>query len=209
MSPASDASRGSRWHRAAGTGVLAALLFLTPAVAAEEPESPHAVCNLQPRVLDVSRAPGPLVGRIELFSANGLSALDPRKLGSAVHVSSVGGMPLPAPSDQREGIEENPSARRFEDGERAGVPGTWSPNGIVEAVVSFDRSADGDARTRGDGDAGDVLAMLLDVPDGESAEICLTGSIEGVPFSCCDSVTVRNRGLRDLPGGLFPEVDEP
>ena len=55
-----------------------------------------------------------------------------------------------------------------------------------------------------DGDAGDILAMLMDVPDGTSVPVCIAGRTGGASFQCCDTIEVRNRGLRDLPRGLIP-----
>ena len=197
-------------HRAAGALALAALLLAAgPSRGDSSPseEVPQVVCRLAPRVLDVSRRPGPLIARIEVFSSDGLTALDPMGIGAGVHVTSVGGTPVPAPSPHEEGIEEDPTARRLQDKAdvRSGAP---FPNGIREAVISFRHPVDGDPSTRGDGNAGDVLAMLLGVPDGQEAPVCLAGQLEGAWFQCCDTVQVRNRGLRDLPRGLFPAGGE-
>ncbi len=50
----------------------------------------------------------------------------------------------------------------------------------------------------------DILAMLMGVPDGETAPVCVAGRAAGATFECCDTIEVRNRGLRDLPRGLTP-----
>jgi hypothetical protein len=84
--------------------------------------------------------------------------------------------------------------------------GAASPNGVRELVVRFARPSDGNPSTRQDGDAGDLLAMLMDARDGAALEVCLAGTVGGQAFRCCDSVTVHNRGLRDLPRGRFPEA---
>ncbi len=193
-------------HRAAGALAFAALLLAAgPSRGDSSPseEVPQVVCRLAPRVLDVSRRPGPLIARIEVFTSDGLTVLDPMRIGAGVRVASVGGTLVPAPSPDEEGIDEDPTARRLEDkvDVRGGAP---FPNGIREVVLSFRRPVDGDPSTRGDGDAGDVLAMLLGVPDGQEAQVCLQGQLDGMSFQCCDTVQVRNRGLRDLPRGLFP-----
>jgi hypothetical protein len=194
-------------RKAVGAVALAALLLGAGSLSLAE-ESPQVSCALTPRVLDVSRAPGPLTARLEFRSADGLSPLDPHGLQGGVYITSVGGTVLPEPSAEAEGIGEDPAARRVED-----ATDVWqhlrSPNGLREAVVLFHRPSDGDPATPHDGNAGDVLAMLLGVPDGESAEICLAGRLGEAAFQCCDTVQVRNRGLRDLPRGLMPGGEKP
>lgn len=158
-----------------------------------------ASCDISPAVLDVSLRPGPLTVRLELpqFSAGGVSP------DAGIHIASVNGVRLPAPSPQREGISERVAARAVEDRSDPGR-GLMTPNGVPELIVRFDRPADGDPATLEDGDAGDLLAMLMDVPDGRSVPICIAGRANGTPFECCDTVEVRNRGLRDLPRALMP-----
>ncbi len=166
-----------------------------------------AACRIAPAVLDVSRPAGPLTVRIELRSFFGkktthcstAEAIEP-----GVYVSSVNGLRLPAPSATDEGIGERVwEGRTVED-----LADPWRrldrPNGMSELVVRFDRPSDGNPATREDGDAGDVLAMLMGVPDGHSAPICVAGRAAGATFECCDMVEVRNRGLRDLARGLLP-----
>ncbi len=192
--------------RAARLPPFAAVLFLVPGVvsAAGAPEQIiQSHCRLDPKTLDVGRVAGPLVARVELFSADGLGAIQPARLAPGVYVSSVAGMRLPGREEGSEGIDESPGARLVED--RAGVRGGGHlPNGVPEAVVRFVRPCDGKAETRDDGDASDVLAMLMDVPDGGTVEVCIAGRVDEVPFECCDAISVRNRGLRDRPHGLIP-----
>ena len=147
--------------------------------------------------------PSPLTARIEIFSPDGVRPLDVSRIAPGIHLSSVGGTRLPAPDGRQEGIAESPDSRAREDkvDVRHRVAGA---NQATELVVRFTRPSDGDPATVGDGDGGDVLAMLTDVPDGKTAEICLAGSYGDEGFTCCDSVTIRNRGLRDLPPGLRP-----
>ena len=141
--------------------------------------------------------------RIEVLSPDGLTTLPSRKIESGVWVTSVGGTHLPPPDGESEGIRESLSARTYEDAVdvRSGI---LAPNGVQELVVRFVDPSDGNPTTREDGNAGDVLAMLMDAADGASAEVCIAGRIDGAAFQCCDAVTVRNQGLRELPRGLLP-----
>jgi hypothetical protein len=163
------------------------------------------VCRIEPHVLDVATAAGPLTVRIELLPEAGRPPAPPDALDAGVYIASVAGMALPPPGTGAEALEEDPTGRRVEDLlDLAG--GAAVPNGTREIVLRFGRPSDGDPRTRQDGDAGDLLAMLMDLPDGAAAEVCLAGAANGRAFRCCDSIRVRNRGLRDLPRGLFPEA---
>jgi len=187
--------------------VVLALVAAAPAPASEPRggSAGGAVCHIQPRVLDVAAAAGPLIVRIELRSRAGRAPLAPEAIAPGVYIASVDGIPLPPPGTGTEGLEEDPAGRTVEDLlDVAG--GAAIPNGVREVVVRFARPSDGNPDTRRDGDAGDILAMLLDLPDGTAVEVCIAGSVGGEALQCCDSVTVRNRGLRDLPHGLFPEA---
>lgn len=165
---------------------------------------PQAFCLIEPGVMDVRVNPGALVVRVELFSPDGLRPLDAAGISPGVHLTSVGGTRLPVPGSGAEGIAETRGARRSEDmtDVRRRRP---VANQVPELVIRFQQPGDGDPATAEDGDAGDVLAMLTDVPDGRTAEICLAGSVGDAQLSCCDTVTIRNRGLRDLPPGLRPD----
>ncbi len=206
--PASGTRSGSRTTRIGRPAIVPLLilsfapLLLNSVGIASVTGGASGICRFEPRVLDVSRRPGPLTVRIELPPAQRFSIVPPaRAIDPGVYISSVNGRRLPAPSDRVDGIEEDASARRFEDrfDLRTGRAGS---NGLDETVVRFNRPSDGIPKTRGDGDAGDLLAMLLDQPDGTLAEVCVAGSVGGTPFEFCDHVMVRNRGLRDLPAGL-------
>ena len=170
-------------------------------------ESPAATarpfCLIEPRVMDVRVNPGALVVRIELFSPDGLRPLNATGISPGIYLTSVGGTRLPVPGGGLEGIAEARGARSHEDRTdvRRRGPGA---NQAPELVIRFNQPSDGDPVTAEDGDGGDVLAMLTDVPDGRTAEICLAGLVGDAQFSCCDTVTIRNRGLRDLPSGLRP-----
>lgn len=163
----------------------------------------RAFCFIEPREMDVRVNPGALVVRIELFSPDGLRPLSTAGISPGVYLASVGGTRLPVPGGGLEGIAEARGARSHEDrmDVRKRGPGA---NQAPELVIRFTQPSDGDPSTPEDGDAGDVLAMLTDVPDGRKAEICLAGSVGEAQFSCCDTVTIRNRGLRDLPSALRP-----
>lgn len=191
----------------AGTTVVLALVLASSAraSAAGGGRDGVAVCRLQPRVLDVAAVAGPLLAHIELRPRAGRPPSAPEEIDAGVYIASVAGIPLAPPGGGAEGIEEDPAGRTVEDLiDVAG--GAEIPNGVSELVAWFARPSDGNPDTRRDGDAGDLLAMLMDLPDGTEAEVCLAGTAGGHPFRCCDSVTVRNRGLRDLPRGLFPEA---
>jgi len=184
----------------------AAGAVLPPGEAAELPPGPAAAasCRIEPAVLDVGSHAGPLTVRLELPQPSG-HPISFAALGAAiapgVYVAAVNGVRLPAPSPGREGIGERVASRTVED--RADPASClMTPNGVPEMVVRFDRPADGSAVTREDGDAGDIIAMLMDVPDGRQVEICIAGRTGEGAFECCDAIEVRNRGLRDLPRGL-------
>jgi len=164
---------------------------------------PRAFCFIEPREMDVRVNPGALVVRIELFSPDGLRPLNTAGISPGVYLASVGGTRLPVPGGGLEGIAEARGARSHEDrmDVRKRGPGA---NQAPELILRFNQPSDGDPATMEDGNAGDVLAMLTDVPDGRSAEICLAGQVGDTQFSCCDTVIIRNRGLRDLPSGLRP-----
>ncbi len=194
-----------------GTAVsLFAAVFLSTTIAAGAPAEPaegiEAVCHVTPGVLDVGRPAGPLAVRIEMLSPPGDGpAPSPEEIRPGVHVSSVAGVRVPAPSSEVEGIDEHAAARTIED--RADLRRrTPLPNGIPELIVRFEYPSDGDPATRGDGDAGDILAMLMGVPDGQAAEVCFAFQAAGTPFECCDTIIVHNRGLRNLPRGLAPST---
>jgi hypothetical protein len=192
---------------AARTALLlagAALLVSPPSEAGTRSDEALRIgCSLRPSVLDVHETADVFVVRIEVFSANGLTPLAPEDVEPGVYVSSVGGVSLPPADGSSEGIGEARDARSFEDAmDVAG--GTLLPNGVRELVVRFLRPCDGDPSTRDDGNAGDVLAMLMDRPDGQSVEVCIAGRHDGLTFECCNPVTVRNRGLREFPRGLLP-----
>lgn len=195
-----SAHRSGLW-----AAVVLALVAAAPALASEPRGGGGAVCHIQPRVLDVAAAAGPLIARVELRSRAGRAPSAPETIEPGVYIASVDGIPLPPPGMGAEGIEEDPAGRTVEDLlDVAG--GTAIPNGVRELVVRFARPSDGNPDTRRDGDAGDILAMLTDLPDGTAVEVCIAGSVGGEALRCCDSVMVRNRGLRDLPRGLFPEA---
>lgn len=182
----------------------AALLFVPAWAGGRQSEgAPQAGCSIQPRLLDVRTAAQALVVRIELFSSDGLTALPSEQVEPGVWISSVTGVPLPPPDGHSEGIGESLAARSYEDlmDVRGGIR---VPNGLPELVARFVEPSDGDPATKDDGNAGDVLAMLMGMPDGESAEVCIAGRLNGSFFQCCDSITVRNRGLRDIPRGILP-----
>jgi hypothetical protein len=187
--------------------VLAVSASMGKTAAGAEPPRPaerssvQAACRWELRTLDVTRSTRALIARIELFSADGLSALDPAGLEPGVFITSVGRTPLPSPTPTVDGIGELRSARTIEDSFDVRGGGRV-PNGIREAVIRFTRPSDGDPVTPEDGNADDVAAMLSDVPDGQSVPVCLAGRFAGVEFTCCDRMTVRNRGFRDLPPAL-------
>jgi hypothetical protein len=182
----------------------ATLLVLPPSVAGtRSDEALRVSCNLRPSVLDVHESADVFVVRIELFSTNGLTELAPEDVEPGVSVSSVGGVSLPPADGSSEGIGEARGGRSFEDTMDVGGRALL-PNGVRELVVRFVKPCDGDPATRDDGNAGDILAMLMDRPDGESVEVCIAGRHDSRTFECCDAVTVRNRGLRGLPRGLLP-----
>ena len=193
----------SAFRSGAGAAILLALVFASPARASE----PHggAVCRIQPRDLDVAVVAGPLLARIELRPRAGRPPSEPEEVEPGVYIASVAGVSLPPPGGAADGLEEDPGGRTVEDLlDVAG--GAAIPNGVRELVVRFAHPSDGDPRTRQDGDAGDLLGLLLDRPAGTGGVVCLAGAVRGQAFHCCDSVTVHNRGLRDLPRGLFPEA---
>ena len=184
-------------------------LLLSGAVALAGPAEPAEsapTCRISPAVLDVSHLAGPLTVRIELPAPAGTESMPQSAAESiepGVYISSVNDVRLPAPSTNSEGIGERVAGRAVEEvaDPQARLE---QPHSKSVLVVRFDRPSDGNPATCEDGDAGDILAMLMSVPDGQTAPVCVAGRAAGATFECCDTIKVRNRGLRDLPRGLTP-----
>lgn len=70
--------------------------------------------------------------------------------------------------------------------------------GSGQASMRFSTPADGQCETM-DGNRQDIIALMLDIPDGEVAEICHITShpdLGQVPIECCAGVRVTNHGNR-------------
>jgi len=113
---------------------------------------------------------------------------------SAAHVSrvsspSIGELTLPTPS----------AAAGCNDSTQDGIWETLSQRviqGSGSATLRFSMPSDGRCATL-DGNRQDVIALLLDVPDGETASICVSGVHPDTGFvEACGAVTIQNRGNR-------------
>jgi hypothetical protein len=69
--------------------------------------------------------------------------------------------------------------------------------GAGVATLRFTMPSDGQCQTM-DGNRQDIIALMLDIPNGEVATLCLTGTYPGEadPVECCGSVGVTNHGNR-------------
>ena len=101
-----------------------------------------------------------------------------------LRVSRVGGRRLPGARQGADGIIETPV-----------------PDARVRGLAIFQAPSDGDPATP-DGNAQDLLALMLEQPDAAMVEVCFAGTAEGSSFEACTRVRLTNRGLRDRPAAM-------
>jgi hypothetical protein len=72
-----------------------------------------------------------------------------------------------------------------------------SVTGTGTMTLRFNQPSDGQCETM-DGNRQDLIGLLLDVPDGDTAQVCYRGTYPGMagPFECCGTVAVTNHGNR-------------
>jgi hypothetical protein len=155
---------------------------------------PATVCGINPTTLNVKATADPFTIDARLTNQCTGQPLDAATMGPAwiskVSSPTIGEIVLPTPSTApgcdsltQDGIWETLSARNV--------------TGNGTARLRFTTPADGNCQTL-DGDRQDVIALLLDVPDGETATICIQAAYPGAqsPVACCGQVRVNNRGVR-------------
>ena len=151
-------------------------------------EAPPQVCSISPQLMNV-RAGGSSL-QVSLSSGCPGGSIDASSMPPA-YISRIGALSLPDPATQacpgpggdftvETGIVENLSNRV--------VAGN-------DVNLKFNVETDGDCRTA-DGSRQVVHAVLSDTPNGSVVDVCVTSSHAGIPFTCCDVVTVRNTGNR-------------
>jgi hypothetical protein len=151
-------------------------------------------CDISPTTLNVKATSDPFTISTRLSSQCDASPLEPSILGTAwisqISSPTIGTIVLPTPSSapgcdslSEDGIWETRGSRVL--------------TGNGGAKFRFTTPSDGNCETE-DGDRQDIIALLLDVPDGETATICYEALYPGAPApaSCCAPVRVNNQGVR-------------
>ena len=118
------------------------------------------------------------------------SPIPPGSLGIA-HVSRAGNTNFPDPASLS--CPDSDGGTRFETGLFEDLAAR-SISGNT-ASLKFDRPSDGVCTTL-DGNRQDLIAAMTDVPDGSSANVCVSSMVGGQVFQCCTSVRVLNHGNR-------------
>jgi len=155
---------------------------------------PVTTCGINPTTLNVKATADPFTIDTRIVNSCNGNPLNAASMGAAwisqVGSPTIGTIVLPTPSSApgcdsftQDGIWETRAAR------------TVTGNG--SAKLRFTTPSDGNCQTE-DGDRQDIIALLLDVPDGATATICYEALYPGAlaPVSCCAPVRVNNRGVR-------------
>jgi hypothetical protein len=151
-------------------------------------------CSANPGALNVKSQGGALGFRLVLRDRCSGRALD----GSLLEPVYLSGLVMPGGDEVRlpipdhstgctqDGIWETPTSR------------TVIPGGVVE--IRFRRPSDGDCRTL-DGNRQDILALLQESGDHQSAQIVLASDYSGspAPVACRASVTLIGGGTDSSP----------
>jgi hypothetical protein len=153
-----------------------------------------ATCDIVPTTLNVKASSDPFTINTTVTDSCSGTPLDTAQLGTvwiaAVSSPTIGTIVLPTPSSApgcdsftEDGIWETRAARVI--------------TGNGGAKFRFNNPSDGNCETE-DGDRQDIIALLLDVPDQETAQICYEAAYPGAvgTASCCAPVGVNNQGLR-------------
>ena len=151
-------------------------------------------CDIVPTTLNVKAASDPFTINTRVSDQCTGGPLVPTLLGTAwiaaVASPTIGTIVLPTPSSA-------PGCDSFTQ------DGLWETRadrvitGNGGAKFRFNVPSDGNCETE-DGDRQDIIALLLDVPDGETANLCFEAVYPGAVWraSCCAPVGVNNQGAR-------------
>ena len=156
--------------------------------------APAAQCSLSPSTLNVdSQSTSFQVSVSNLVDA--CDTANPVPLGGAdlsrAWISRAGTTVLPDPFGQT--CPDPVLGSLFE----AGIVENLDDRQVTgnDINLKFNLEADGECGTL-DGSRQELFAILSDVPDGTILPVCITSSVNGVPFECCSDVKVRNSGNR-------------
>ncbi len=161
-------------------------------ICAGTPVTLVATCSITPSTINVNSQGPSFSMSVSMNDACTGSPVDASKLGAHAWISWAAGTPQPFPPDLTDpstlscfdpgesGIFDDPSARSF------------SGN---TAALKFDLPADGHCSTL-DGNRQDLIANLTAVRDNTKAYVCVASTVAGIPFNCCTTPTIRNRGVR-------------
>jgi hypothetical protein len=152
------------------------------------------VCEMIPASINLQSKGAGFSIRTTLTNLENGQILDPAFL-PPVHISRIaapglGEIVLPVPRAAT-GCDDFTEDGIWEDIIDRSVTGTGS------ATLRFNRPSDGQCETM-DGNRQDLIALILDIPDGETATVCYRGTYPGMagPFECCGEVSVTNHGNR-------------
>lgn len=154
----------------------------------------NANCDIQPSSLNLNSRGTFLSIKTSLTDSLSGVGLDPVLMAPAhisrINSASVGDITLPIPRTEpgcddlsEDGIWESIENRTVDE--------------FGLAILRFIIPSDGQCETM-DGTRQDIIALMLDIPDGESAQICYTSIYPNAPdpVDCCASVLVKNHGKR-------------
>ena len=155
---------------------------------------PQAICSINPSSLNLQSNGNSFTLSTVLTDPSSGLVLDPALMSPAYlsRVSSpgIGDIVLPTPN-------AGPGCNDFTDDGLWETVASRTVTGSGTATLRFNTPSDGQCETR-DGNRQDLIALLLDVPDGETASICYTSSYPGFfrPFECCAAAAITNHGNR-------------
>ena len=151
-------------------------------------------CEITPLTLNLQSQGLKLSIKTTLMNPATGGILDPTFLNpvyiSRVRSPSVGEVVLPKPRAE-------PGCDDFTEDGIWETFGDREINAFGTANLRFKTPFDGKCETM-DGNRQDIIALMLDIPDGETAQICYESSHPSSPdpVECCSIVTVANRGNR-------------
>jgi hypothetical protein len=154
----------------------------------------EASCVFNPSSLNLQSQGSSFSIKTSLFDTGNGVDLDPDLLApvyiSRISAPGVGDILLPVPRAEpgcddltEDGIWETATDRTVTGG------GT--------ATLRFNIPADGSCQTM-DGNRQDLIALMLDIPNGQTATVCYAGilTVLSEPFECCSTTSVTNHGNR-------------
>jgi len=153
----------------------------------------QSVCSINPATLNLNAQGSSFTINLSVVDAcnpASPSPIPPGSLGIA-HVSRAGNTNFPDPATLS--CPDSDGGTRFETGLFEDLAAR-SISGNT-ASLKFDRPGDGVCTTL-DGNRQDLIAAMTDVPDGSSADVCVSSTVGGQVLQCCTSARVLNHGNR-------------